>query len=88
VSELHLLRAPGLLSSEEQIPQIVVNIRIWQKAMDALEPMTVLHTQEVWGSSPRAPTTRIDTEGRSGKEREEYIKSVDLFRKVIYDLIA
>jgi hypothetical protein len=29
VSKPHLLRVPGLLSSEEQIPQIIVNVRIW-----------------------------------------------------------
>jgi len=56
VSESHLLRVPGLLSSEEQIPQIVVNVRSWRETMETLEEMTLLHTQEVTGSSPVAPT--------------------------------
>ena len=60
VSESHLLRVPGLLSSEEQIPQIVVNVRSWRETMETLEEMTLLHTQEVTGSSPVAPTIRIN----------------------------
>ncbi len=56
VSEPHLLEPPGLFLSEEQIPQAVANLRSWRSAMETLEPMLVLHTQEVWGSSPRAPT--------------------------------
>jgi hypothetical protein len=53
VSKPHLLRVPGLLSSEEQIPQIV-NVRSWRKTMESLEPMTVLPWQ-VRGF-PKAPT--------------------------------
>ena len=52
VSEPHLLRGPGLLSSEEQIPQIVESnknrIEIWETK----EAYYSLHTQEVRGSDP------------------------------------
>jgi hypothetical protein len=56
VSESHLLRTPGLLSSEEQIPQIVVNVRSWRKTMETLESMMLLDTHEVRDSSSLRPT--------------------------------
>jgi hypothetical protein len=55
------LRVPGLLLSEKQIPQIVVNVRSWRKTMETLESMILLHTQEVAGSSPAAPTIEINS---------------------------
>src|SRR5580700_11376869 len=56
VSEPHVLILPGLLSSEEQIPQIVVNVRSWRETMETLEEMTLLDTQEVRDSSSLRPT--------------------------------
>lgn len=44
VSERQPLRVPGLLSSEEQIPQIVVKIRNWRQTMESLEGITLLDT--------------------------------------------
>ncbi len=48
-----------MLFERKQIPQIVVIVRNSRKTMESLEPMTVLHTQEVTGSSPVAPTIEI-----------------------------
>ena len=41
VSELHLLKPPGLLFERKQIPQIVVIVRIQRKTMEPLEQSTV-----------------------------------------------
>lgn len=57
VTKLNLVRPFGLRSSEAQIPQIVVNVRNWRKTMETSERMILLHTQEVTGSGPVAPTT-------------------------------
>jgi hypothetical protein len=42
VSERQTLRVPRLLSSEEQIPQIIVNVRTWRKPVETLESMILL----------------------------------------------
>jgi hypothetical protein len=56
VTKLNLVRPFGLRSSEAQIPQIVVNVRNWRKTVETSERMILLHTQEVTGSSPVAPS--------------------------------
>ncbi len=46
--------------SEKQIPQIVVNVRSWRRAMETLEPTTVLRTQRsIWaGTADRQAKNR------------------------------
>jgi hypothetical protein len=56
VSEIDLLNPTGLLFERKQIPQFVVNIRIWRKTMEPLEATRLPYKQEVRGSSPRPPT--------------------------------
>lgn len=58
VTEPNLLRPLGLLLSERQVPQIVVMVRNHRETMESLEPVIVLHTQEVTASSPVAPTIK------------------------------
>ncbi len=50
---------PGLLSSEEQIPQVIVNVRNWQKTVETLESIILLDTQEVTDSSSVEPTNHF-----------------------------
>lgn len=66
VSESYLLEPCGLLFERKQIPQNVVNVRNWRKPMETLETVILLHTQEVAGSSPVAPTNKRRSSCRVG----------------------
>ena len=57
MSKPHLFFRRELLFERKQLPQCVVNVRNLRKPIKTLERMILLHTQEVTGSSPVAPTT-------------------------------
>jgi hypothetical protein len=56
VSKLHLLDGRELLFERKQLPQSDVNTRNLREPIETLEKISLLHTQEVTGSSPVAPT--------------------------------
>ena len=56
VSKLHLLGGRELLFERKQLPQSDVNTRNLREPIETLEKISLLHTQEVTGSSPVAPT--------------------------------
>ena len=59
VSKHHPLEPWDLPLSEEQTPHIVEKPKNMKDAMEPKEASCGLHTQEVAGSSPAAPTIKI-----------------------------
>ena len=78
---LYSLRPGNLPLSEKQTPQVIDKSKSRKNAREPKEASWELHTQEVTGSSPVAPTITINSL-QAAKQRESSVKRANLGRQL------